>query len=496
MKFLKILIATFIALSLNTFANERFLDSLNDINEDLKKYFPRWKVSEPDLQFQIYQSFIQLGFPKDSLDKQNIVVLAAPKSPFEDEAYDILLLSCGTQSMKAAILDRELKTIVDFLSGKRPYRLTTENHYRGLRDYSYQMIPVEVPVEEDQGVIMVNYLNRPKGVNQAMVLSLYEQNLKIGNTGFWLISEIGNDRVGLPFWNAGESSVKMQYDLYLNNDAESNVRNPELLKIYLGGTYRINTGIDPEGLFSILPARRLNSHPNGKLNFGLEYNFAFHPQAGLSLNYQTPLQSIETEGIDPANFVRYQGIQSSSPHVANNTPIGLDRTAGDEREQDIDPNSYAILPVLENTGQLTAFYNLWLDENKAENFFRFELGMSYSEIREYLFYRRATAYSEDGNTPLSFTNEITTVNTEGVGLVHPTEFSDWLFAKIEYRNQAVYPFSISAQYSNQILLTRAFVKLFGNWLFLEAKYATPLRDALPYEMENFFMISPVLRITI
>lgn len=488
-------------LSASSFSNDRYLDSLRDINEDLKKYFPRWKVAEPDLQFRIYQSFLQLGFPKDSLDKQNIVCLAAPKRFNEVQEFDILLLTCGNKSMDAQMMDRELPDIVDFLSGKKPYRLTTQSHTRGQRDYAYEDIPTEVPIEEDQGVIMVDYLNRPKGVNQAMILSLYEQNLKVGKTGFWINSRIGNDRVGYPFWTAGESNITMQYDLYLNNDENTAVRNPELLKISLGGTYRINGGLNNEdnGILELLPERRLNSHPSGKINFGLEYNFPFHPQAGLSLNYATPLQRIQTETIDPGNYFLYYGNSSSEWVDPLTQAPQFDRFANDERESRLEPilldgegnpaAFYAIAPILESTGQLTAFYNLWLDENKAENFFRFELGMNYSEIREYLFYRVAT---EDGG----FSNEITTLNTQGVGLIHPDEAADWVFAKIEYRNQAVYPFSASVQYSNQILLTRAFVKLFGNWLFLEAKYATPLRDALPYELENFFMISPVLRITI
>ncbi|MDC1068225.1 hypothetical protein OAQ99_03585 [Candidatus Kapabacteria bacterium] len=497
MKFLKIIIFAVI-LSSSLFANERYLDSLTDINGDLKKYFPRWKITEPDLQFQIYQSFLQLGYNKDSLDKQNIIILAAPKNPFDGKEFDILLLSCGVESMNSQILDRELPTVANVLSGKKAYREATfiaGSHQRGDRDYSYQDIPVQVPVEEDQGVIMVDYLNRPKGVNQAMVLSLYEQSLKIGNTGFWLSSQIGNDRVGLPFWLAGESSIQMKYDLYLNNDPNTSVRNPELLKIALGGTYRLNTGINNSGLLEIIPERQLNSHPSGKINFGLEYNFPFHPQAGISLNYSTPLQKIQTETIDADDFYLHGGA-SASDDVANGDLPGFDRFANDEREGNLATNNqFRIAPVLETTGQLTAFYNLWIDENKAENFFRLELGVSYSEIREYLFYTQKFT-NEEGEEIGAPLQQITQLNTSGVGLVHPDELADWIFAKIEYRNQAVYPFSVSAQYSNQILLTRAFVKLFGNWLFLEAKYAKPLRDPLPYELDNFFMISPVLRITI
>ena len=43
------------------------LDSLTSINPDIKQYFPRWKVCETDLMFQIYQSFITLGYDKNKL---------------------------------------------------------------------------------------------------------------------------------------------------------------------------------------------------------------------------------------------------------------------------------------------------------------------------------------------------------------------------------------------------------------------------------------------
>jgi len=65
---------------------------------------------------------------------------------------------------------------------------------------------------------------------------------------------------------------------------------------------------------------------------------------------------------------------------------------------------------------------------------------------------------------------------------------------VEYRNQAAFPFDVSVQYSNQMLLARAYVPVFGDWFYLEGRYSTPLRDVRPFEVENFFMFSPVLRL--
>ena len=76
----------------------------------------------------------------------------------------------------------------------------------------------------------------------------------------------------------------------------------------------------------------------------------------------------------------------------------------------------------------------------------------------------------------------------------PNEALDWIYAKVEYRSQASFPFGISLQYSNQMLLARAYVPILGDWLYLEGRYSTPLRDARPFEIKNFFMFSPVLRL--
>ena len=132
---------------------------------------------------------------------------------------------------------------------------------------------------------------------------------------------------------------------------------------------------------------------------------------------------------------------------------------------------------------------MWLDKANPENYFRFDLGLSYCEVQEALYYEVAR-----GNDAPS--RNISTEGINGLITYKPNEFMDWLFLKVEYRNQAVFPFGGSVQLSNQIFLGRLYIPLFGNWLYLEGKYSTPLRDARAYEIPNFFMISPVLRLTI
>ena len=130
------------------------------------------------------------------------------------------------------------------------------------------------------------------------------------------------------------------------------------------------------------------------------------------------------------------------------------------------------------------FYNWWLDKEKAENYFRFDLGVSYAEVREMALLWDVPAGA----------HKITT-NATGLNTYKNSEFADWMFAKVEYRNQASYPFGMSLQVSNQIMLGKIYLPIFS-WLYVEGKYATPLRTARVYESENFFMISPVIRITL
>ena len=85
---------------------------------------------------------------------------------------------------------------------------------------------------------------------------------------------------------------------------------------------------------------------------------------------------------------------------------------------------------------------------------------------------------------------------DGLKVYSPNELGDWVYMKAQYRNQASFPFGVSVQYSNQIFLGRVFIPIFGNWLYIDAKYATPLRGTHPFENQDFYMISPLLRITI
>ncbi len=489
-----LIIVSVLGLSNISFAKQEFIDSMSTINDDLRRYFPRWKVCEPDLQYQIYQAFVLLGVDKSLLDMQDVEVLASPKGP-KDKYYEILLLSCGDASLNARQIDSQIKTIGSNLSGRKKYDRRHKGKKKpGLRDYCYVEIPPEIPVKADQGAAIRDYL-QPTNVNQALTLSMFDQSLKIGDTGYWIHSKIGNDEIGYPYWNAGESKFLLKKPLYDNDDTETKESFPYLINLSLGGAYQISSGIDPTGVFAWISERRLNSNPNGKLIAGLDVHMPFHPEFGIHFNLEMPLSNLAEETIFPQDYASY----------TNNRLWSFSDSDDARKKLTLGDTSLAIVPVLNTSGQVTLFYNLWLNKRRAENYFRFDLGLSYVEVNEYLMYteqlyrdaKDGEIGDDDGKVKAG--RGPTTISNKGISgleMYKPDEMVDWLYAKVEYRNQAVYPFSVSMQISNQILLTRAYVPLFGTWLFLEAKYSTPLRDALPFEVENFFMISPVLRITI
>jgi hypothetical protein len=451
------------------------IDSLTTIDPEIRKYFPRWKICETDLQIQIYQSFKLLGFPKEQLSKTKIEVLAAPR-PDEYNAFEILLIKCGEATLNSAEINANFSpALYNIISGESFYSRVNnppETEVRS-RDYCYVEIPPESPVSSTEANAIIDFL-KPDDVTHAFSISLFDQSFKFGNSGFWLSNTVGNDEVGYPFWSAGESKVILQRPLYANTDNETNTAIPYLLDMKLGGAYKINSGIDPSGtILSWIPDRKLNMGPGGKLVTGLDFNMPFHPQFGLHFNMEIPLTEIKREGIDPGDYA-FTDVSDDVDFDPDNPNYGRYQI-------------YGIVNQLRGTGQLALFYYWWpgADKGNYDNFLRFDIGMSYAEVRQ-----SAAYYDTTDHVHYMDPNGIT-----GLQTFKPNEFGDWVYAKLEYRNSAFWPFGISAQYSNQILMGRVYVPLV-NWLYIEAKIATPLRPLRPYENKVFFMVSPVLRLTI
>lgn len=460
---LLVLVSFFNSYSQHLNVNPReLIDSLTTIDPEIRKYFPRWKICETDLQIQIYQAFRILGYDESKLSKTKIEILAAPRKN-DYEPYDLLLLSCGEYSMTASQMQVNLgERLLSILSGGDCFS-NCNTWIDGKRDYCYVDIPPEVPVTASQAQAIINYLE-PTNVTHSFTLSFFEQTLKFGETGFWLKNAIGTDEIGYCFWTSGSSKIVLKRPLYVNRHYKTSDRIPYLINAYLGGAYRISGGINNKGtVFSWVPSQKLNLGPGGMLIAGLDFHMPFHPQFGVHFNMELPLTELKEESVDPTKYYSYT------------------------KENELTLDNYKVAPLLRSSGQLTLFYNLWLTEANPENYFRFDLGINYFEVREVFF------------KPSQFTHYYLVPSPEDQSIVlnthKPNEFADWLYVKFEYRNQSVWPFGASVQYSNQILLGRVYVPLF-NWLYIEGRVSRIMRTALPFENKTFFLISPVLRLTL
>ena len=474
---ISLLFASNIAMYSQEFSSEReqrLVNSLENLDNEIIRYFPRWKVCEPSLQIHIYSIFRQVGYPAELLNTNNIEILAAPGA-FDTEYgnYQILHVQCGEVGMSTA-------TVNTYFTSQLRKKLSGEDSYSGTgigRTYCYKEIPPETPVSSSQAEAIINYY-QPTDVTHAISLSLFEQNLKVGESGFWVRNVFGNDDAGYQFWTSGQVAVQLQRPLYLNKDIKTSRAVPYLMDIYIGFGYRISSGINPDGMFGWLQRRTLNASQSGDFVAGLNFHFPFAPELGITANARVPFESPKTKDIRPSDW--------GSVNIAS-------LIAADEREElcyyddDGYPNpskpvgSSKVVPIMHSSGRLSLFYNLWLDRKKPENYIRFDVGLNYVETKELALI--------DGST-------ITADGIYGLKTYKPEEALDWLYVKLEYRNQSTWPFGLSLQLANQIMMTRVWVPIFGNWLLLEAKYSTVIRDPRPFELKNFFMISPVIRITI
>jgi hypothetical protein len=331
------------------------------------------------------------------------------------------------------------------------------------RPYCYQDVPVASAPSQAQIEAITNYLEMPTNTTHSYSLSAFEQTLKIGKEdGYWIRSVIGTEGAGMPFISAGEAKVMIQHPLYVNEDIATSKAIPNLLHFHIGMGYRLQD--TSNGALSFLPQRRLNAGYGGKGIFGFDFHAPFEPNFGITFHVEVPLQGIDTlKTIERATYAAYFKPNPASPR---------------------DP--LVVAPLVRITGNTGLFYNWWLDPENPENYVRFDLGINYTEVREVALNRLG---SDTGPFVLND-------KTDGLTFYHPNQFLDWLYAKVEYRNQSTFPFGLSAQYSNQIFLGRLYLPLLGQWLYLDARYSIPLRsESRPFD-QSVFMISPVLRLNI
>ncbi|GAB1430961.1 hypothetical protein MASR2M18_17950 [Ignavibacteria bacterium] len=428
------------------------LAQLKTIDPLLLPYFPRWKVTEPNLQLQILQTFILDGRKRTNLDLQNITVTSAPIKDKNDPEFIILLIECGIEKMVASEVQTKMRALAGTLSDPK-------------RPYSYRDIPPDQPPTESQIDAITNYLDKPVNVIHSFSISAFEQTLKMGETQFWLRSIIGTEDVGYTFLTPGEGKILLERPLYPNDDQSTNRAIQSLINFRIGMGYRFSD-VD-NGLLDFLPKRTLNSAYGGKGIFGFDMHAPFQPEFGVSFNVESPLKSLDKTTtplesrtqVDPLTYARY------------------DKTVRNDR--DTRDTTVSVAPILRSTGHVALFYHWWLDPQRPENYLRFDVGMNYAEIQE-----------------VRYGDGFLAADAKGMELYHPTKFLDWVFARVEYRSQGTYPFGVSMQYSNQILLGRGYLPILGQWLYIDARCSIPLRkndESRAFE-NNIFMISPVLRL--
>lgn len=446
--------------------DQAILNALETLDYDIVRYFPRWKVCEPNLQLHIYQTFLKAGFDRALLNMGNIEILAAP-GDFDTEGghYQILLASCGD----AAMSPYQINTL---MTAKLRKELAGELSYSGSgsgRTYCYKDIPPEIPVSSYQAEAILNYM-QPTDVTHAMSLSLFEQNLKLGESGVWIKSVFGNDKSGYPFWSSGESSIIFQTPLYINKDVNTSRAIPYLLNLSLGAGYRNTNGIHESPIFTWLPDRVLNGPQGGNLIFGIDFYFPKLPQLGLSLDVSLPFLKSKTAVVEFDKWGK----------------MAIEELEGREIYADGGRNIEYVVPIMQSSGHFSIFYNWWLKRrNPTENYIRADIGLCFVETHEMGMYQENAEWKIAGDAGI-----------EGLKKYKPSSLADWVYFKLEYRNQATWPFGVSAQISNRTFLGNVWFPIFGNWFLLEMKYSTILTNPRPYEVKNYLMFSPVIRITI
>ena len=112
--------------------------------------------------------------------------------------------------------------------------------------------------------------------------------------------------------------------LYVNRDENTKKGIPYLINAYLGGGYRIRTGIDNENtVLSWIQKRTLNAGPGGKLIFGTDIHAWFHPAAGLSLNMELPMTKLKLKNIELGSYGLYNIADGRLVDFDPNNPISL-----------------------------------------------------------------------------------------------------------------------------------------------------------------------------
>jgi hypothetical protein len=483
-------------------------NAFKTIDDRAIPFLSRWTVCEAQVQKIIQQYFKTVG--KDpGPDLAKISVWGEPK---KNGKYDLYQIKCGSAiAVKKELVDNMLQGVQDLIA--EPVGAEGEEKY--CHDFvavSNVGGKVTSDIEKKVGVGENNF-RMPTGGRQYYSLSIFDQMLRVGSTNWWIHNTIGNDNAGYMFWYGGEAKITAMRPLIDNYDNNTRRVIPNLLKLSGGIVYRLNDDAgNPNPKFTdLFGKRRLNMGPEPKIAVSFEGVLPLGEDNktnvfGARINYEQPVQKINEslQIAEPISFSRVSfdadnGIGRSErlqllanhPHFSDNPQFITTPKNGVDVQ--------TITPILRTVAQATLFYTWWLDvegsENPPDNIFRVDAGINYSEVVETALVQTGGQY---GPIYFATANSVAAANRGGRGLVTytPQSVLDWLFVKFEYRNETSYPFGFTLQYSNQTFMGVGYFPIFGNWLYLEAKYAHVLRELRPYETADYFMFSPVFRILI
>jgi len=450
---------------------QRMYEMATTTDPDIERFLPRWRIQEADLKIKIAQYFKLEGYSVK--DNDSIVVTATfPKPNATPGTSDQDLLSIrvgpnavlsGTQQIKIGLGEAIYNQILD-------------------RSYAHTVIEPAIPatglVSDRIGNVM-----QPANARQFVAISAFRQAVQLGTSGVRLEHWLGNDEIGYHFWSSGQGKGLISYPIIPLQDADLRSNGvPDILTVQLGAAYRMSFGTPTDKfLGGIISPRLLNGAIGTKAVARMDFRVpAETNDFGVSINTEIPFNKMD--GGEVANM------NDGSIVFANREKYtGPGARSGDEVD---------VAYFLRTVAQGNVFWETWL--NDYEHFFRISLGASYQEVA-----KGAMAFLDKSEVLQPIVNQKqrdaeSPAGIKYIGLVHPSEVQDWVFAKIEYLNQSGFPFGASVQLANRNLLVTGFIPVIPNWLFIEAKYSTPLlRDApAPWEQKTFFMISPILRFKI
>ena len=456
---------------------EQDIADLKTLDPDVSKYFPRWRILEADLKAKLALYFRSIGVPVDPSDT---MIVTASFDKGAGGAQDILQIKAGSYPRS----ELNSRQTIEGSLGAELYQQILE------RKYAYTEIPPAKLITESKPDRVPSVFH-PTNAKQFIVISAFRQAVQVGGTGARLEHQIGSDEIGYPFWEGGQGKALIDYPIIRQDDPDLRANGvPDPFKFSLGIGYRLKFGVkDQSALADVFAPRLLNGAIGAKAIVRAEYRF---PQLNdLGVGFYTELPFNKRSGTEDVK--------------GNQEVVWVADSIGTGRPGQSIPIRSAYF--LRTVAQGNLFWETWL--NNYEHYIRFSLGMSYQEfavgalrVGDYWLdpngrttrrvnTRTGIVEEGPGADPVGLAN-----NVEYRGLVHPTEVQDWLYAKVEYLNQSDFPFGASAQLSNNNLLLTGFVPVVPNWLFLQAKYSTPLLrggDPEAWEQSPFIVVSPVLR---